>query len=111
MSAYLYVCTRNTLLLLNVLKNLRRPEQPRKWFETLKNVHPLQVGTSSDIQQPASGMSHDWAKARAGIKFSYHVDLRDSFGPYGFLLPGSQIVSTAREIWQAIKTIVDNLSP
>ncbi|PZC84390.1 hypothetical protein B5X24_HaOG204964 [Helicoverpa armigera] len=70
-----------------------------------------QVGTAAEIRQPASGMSHDWAKARAGIKFSYHVDLRDSFGPYGFLLPGSQIVSTARETWQAVKAIVDNLSP
>lgn len=70
-----------------------------------------QVGTAAEIRQPASGMSHDWAKVRAGIKFSYHVDLRDSFGPYGFLLPGSQIVSTARETWQAIKAIVDNLSP
>ncbi|KAG7307222.1 hypothetical protein JYU34_007379, partial [Plutella xylostella] len=70
-----------------------------------------QVGTAADIRQPASGMSHDWAKARAGVKFSYHVDLRDSFGPYGFLLPGSQIVSTAKETWQAIKAIVDNLTP
>ncbi|KAJ8725605.1 hypothetical protein PYW08_003788 [Mythimna loreyi] len=70
-----------------------------------------QVGTAAEIRQPASGMSHDWAKARAGIKFSYHVDLRDSFGPYGFLLPGSQIVPTARETWQAVKAIVDNLSP
>ncbi|XP_034840225.1 carboxypeptidase A2-like [Maniola hyperantus] len=70
-----------------------------------------QVGTAAEIRQPASGMSHDWAKARAGIKFSYHIDLRDSFGPYGFLLPGSQIVSTARETWQAVRAIVDNLSP
>ncbi|XP_039747456.1 zinc carboxypeptidase A 1-like [Pararge aegeria] len=70
-----------------------------------------QVGTAAEIRQPASGMSHDWAKARAGIKFSYHVDLRDSFGPYGYLLPGSQIVSTARETWQAVRAIVDNLSP
>ncbi|XP_063531114.1 carboxypeptidase A4-like isoform X1 [Cydia strobilella] len=70
-----------------------------------------QVGTAAEIRQPASGMSHDWAKARANIKFAYHVDLRDSFGPYGFLLPGSQIVSTARETWQAVKAIVDNLSP
>ncbi|XP_041977075.1 carboxypeptidase A1-like isoform X2 [Aricia agestis] len=67
------------------------------------------VGTVDELQQPASGMSHDWAKARAGIKYSYHVDLRDSFGPYGFLLPGSQIVSTAKETWQAVKTIVENL--
>ncbi|CAH2086528.1 unnamed protein product [Euphydryas editha] len=70
-----------------------------------------QVGTASQIRQPASGMSHDWAKARAGIKYSYHVDLRDSLGPYGFLLPGSQIVSTARETWQAVRAIVDNLTP
>lgn len=56
-------------------------------------------------------MSHDWAKARAGIKFSYHVDLRDSYGPHGFLLPGAQIVPTAKEILQAIRAIVDNISP
>ncbi|XP_047988872.1 carboxypeptidase A2-like isoform X4 [Leguminivora glycinivorella] len=71
----------------------------------------IKVGAAAEIRQPASGMSHDWAKARANIKFAYHVDLRDSFGPYGFLLPGSQIVSTARETWQAVKAIVDNLSP
>ncbi|RVE43450.1 hypothetical protein evm_011901 [Chilo suppressalis] len=70
-----------------------------------------QVGTAAEIRQPASGMSHDWANARAGIKFSYHVDLRDSYGPYGFLLPGAQIVSTARETWQAIRAIVDNIAP
>ncbi|CAG9783704.1 unnamed protein product [Diatraea saccharalis] len=70
-----------------------------------------QVGTAAEIRQPASGMSHDWANARAGIKFSYHVDLRDSYGPYGFLLPGAQIVSTAKETWQAIRAIVDNIAP
>lgn len=69
-----------------------------------------QVGTAAEIRQPASGMSHDWAKARAGVKYSYHVNLRDSFGPYGFLLPGSQIEPTAKETWQAVKAIVDNLN-
>ncbi|KAJ2952784.1 hypothetical protein O0L34_g7144 [Tuta absoluta] len=68
-----------------------------------------QVGTAENIRQPASGMSHDWAKARAGIKYAYHVDLRDSFGPYGFLLPGSQIVPTAKETWQGVRAMVDNL--
>ncbi|CAG9585514.1 unnamed protein product [Danaus chrysippus] len=68
-----------------------------------------QVGTAAEIRQPATGMSHDWAKVRAGIKYAYHVDLRDSYGPYGFLLPGSQIVPTARETWQALKAIVENL--
>ncbi|XP_013182459.1 PREDICTED: carboxypeptidase A2-like isoform X2 [Papilio xuthus] len=70
-----------------------------------------QVGTAAEFRKPASGMAHDWAKARAGIKFSYHVDLRDSIGRHGFLLPGSQIVPTARETWQAVKAIVDNLTP
>lgn len=69
------------------------------------------MGTAAEIRQPASGMAHDWAKARAGVKFAYHVDLRDSFGPYGFLLPGSQIVATAKETWQAVKAIVDNITP
>ncbi|XP_032513304.2 carboxypeptidase A2-like isoform X1 [Danaus plexippus] len=68
-----------------------------------------QVGTAAEIRQPATGMSHDWAKVRAGIKYAYHVDLRDSYGPYGFLLPGSQIVPTARETYQALKAIVENL--
>ncbi|GBP10903.1 Carboxypeptidase B [Eumeta japonica] len=70
-----------------------------------------QVGSAAELKQPASGMSHDWAKARAGVKYAYHVDLRDAGGPYGYLLPGSQIVSTARETWQAIRAVVDNLTP
>ncbi|KAM3963504.1 LOW QUALITY PROTEIN: carboxypeptidase A2 [Aphomia sociella] len=69
-----------------------------------------QVGTAAEVRQQASGMSHDWAKARAGIKFSYHVDLGDSVGPYGYILPAAQIVSTARETWEAVKVIVDNLN-
>ncbi|XP_052750579.1 carboxypeptidase A2-like isoform X2 [Galleria mellonella] len=69
-----------------------------------------QVGTATEMHQQASGMSHDWAKARAGIKFSYHVDLGDSIGPYGYILPAAQIVSTARETWEAVKVIIDNLS-
>ncbi|XP_059054249.1 carboxypeptidase A2-like isoform X2 [Achroia grisella] len=70
-----------------------------------------QIGTAAEVRQEASGMSHDWAKARAGIKYSYHVDLGDSVGPYGYILPAAQIVSTARETWEAVKVIVDNLNP
>lgn len=51
-----------------------------------------------------SGSSDDWAKGVAGIKYSYTVELRDR-GTYGFLLPASQIVPTAREIWAGIRAI------
>lgn len=51
-----------------------------------------------------SGSSDDWAKGVAGIKYAYTVELRDR-GTYGFLLPATQIVPTAREIWAGIRAI------
>lgn len=67
------------------------------------------IGTMSNLVQPIMGMSHDWAKSKAGIKYSYAVNMRDASGPHGFLLPGSQIVPTAKETFEAIKAIADNL--
>ncbi|XP_012270225.1 carboxypeptidase B-like isoform X2 [Orussus abietinus] len=62
------------------------------------------VGSSSELLHPISGASDDWAKAIAGIKYSYTMELRDR-GTYGFLLPASQIVPTAREAWAGIRAI------
>jgi len=50
------------------------------------------------------GASDDWAKGVAGIKYAYTVELRDR-GTYGFLLPATQIVPTAREIWAGIRAV------
>ena len=51
-----------------------------------------------------TGASDDWVKNVAGIKYSYTLELRDR-GTYGFLLPATQIVATARETWAGIRTI------
>ena len=44
----------------------------------------------------ATGGAYDWAKAVAGIKYTFTVELRDR-GDFGFLLPRSQIVPTGEE--------------
>lgn len=55
-----------------------------------------------------TGSSDDWAKGKAGIKYSYTVELRDK-GRYGFLLPSTQIIPTGRETFAAIKAIVKSI--
>ena len=59
----------------------------------------------------SSGSSADWTYGKAGIKFSYGVELRDK-GKYGFLLPEDQILPSGKETLQALialaKYITDN---
>ncbi|CAG0879289.1 unnamed protein product [Cyprideis torosa] len=56
-----------------------------------------------------SGGAHDWAKAKAGIKYSYTFELRDR-GNYGFLLPPGQIIPAAKETWAGILAMMKFLS-
>ncbi|XP_006609655.1 carboxypeptidase B-like [Apis dorsata] len=78
----------------------------KKAIGAISKVHgtDYQLGPSADLLYPTSGASDDWAKGVAGIKYAYTLELRDR-GTYGFLLPASQIVPTAREIWAGIRTI------
>ncbi|CAG0879287.1 unnamed protein product [Cyprideis torosa] len=66
-------------------------------------------GTFSDLLYLASGESADWAKAKAGIKYSYTFELRDR-GNYGFLLPPWQIIPAAKETWAGILAMLKTLS-
>ena len=50
------------------------------------------------------GGSADWAKAVAGIKYAFLIELRDS-GKHGFLLPPDQITPTGEETWAGLRTI------
>ncbi|XP_076167268.1 carboxypeptidase B isoform X2 [Ptiloglossa arizonensis] len=79
----------------------------KKAINAISKIHgtDYQLGPSSDLLYPTSGASDDWAKGVAGIKYAYTLELRDR-GTYGFLLPATQIVPTAREIWAGIRTIV-----
>ncbi|XP_033346187.1 carboxypeptidase B-like [Bombus vosnesenskii] len=78
----------------------------KKAIGAISKIHgtDYQLGTSAHLLYPTSGASDDWAKGVAGIKYAYTLELRDR-GTYGFLLPASQIVPTAREIWAGIRTI------
>nr|XP_012229445.1 PREDICTED: LOW QUALITY PROTEIN: carboxypeptidase B-like [Linepithema humile] len=78
----------------------------KKAINAIAKVHGThyQIGSMADLMYPTSGSSDDWAKGVAGIKYAYTVELRDR-GTYGFLLPATQIVPTAREIWAGIRAI------
>jgi len=67
------------------------------------------------IEQPSTyilliviGCSDDWAKGKAGIKYSYTIELPDK-GMYGFLLPAEKIVPTGKEIFTGIKSIAKSI--
>ncbi|XP_014287173.1 carboxypeptidase B [Halyomorpha halys] len=83
----------------------------RRAIEALQKVHGTnyKIGSSPSLLYPTSGSSDDWAKGRAGIKYSYTVELRDR-GTYGFLLPGSQIIPTGRETFAAVKVIAKHIA-
>ncbi|CAA9994178.1 unnamed protein product [Nesidiocoris tenuis] len=82
----------------------------RKAIESLTRMYgtPYKIGTSPSLLYPTSGSSDDWAKGRAGIKYSYTLELRDK-GTFGFLLPATQIVPTGRETFAAVKTIAKHV--
>uniref|UniRef100_A0A0A9XQJ7 Carboxypeptidase B n=2 Tax=Lygus hesperus TaxID=30085 RepID=A0A0A9XQJ7_LYGHE len=82
----------------------------RKAVEALQRLYgtPYKIGTSPSLLYPTSGSSDDWAKGKAGIKYSYTLELRDK-GTHGFLLPASQIVPTGRETFAAVKTIAKHV--
>ncbi|XP_020278332.1 carboxypeptidase B-like [Pseudomyrmex gracilis] len=78
----------------------------KKAINAITKVHGThyQIGPTTDLMYPTSGSSDDWAKGVAGIKYAYTIELRDR-GTYGFLLPATQIVPTAREIWAGIRAV------
>ena len=66
----------------------------------LFNVHgeTYEVGQLSHIMYSASGGSMDWVKGVVGVPYTYTMELRDT-GTNGFLLPPSQIIPNAEEVW------------
>ncbi|CAL8137075.1 unnamed protein product [Orchesella dallaii] len=60
----------------------------RNAAKALKDVHgtEFQSGSSPELLYAAAGGSEDFAKGKAGIKFAYCYELRDT-GKHGFILP------------------------
>lgn len=61
------------------------------------------------ISGPAAGATDDWAKAKAGIKYSFTVELRTSGQPGGgiFILPPAQIIPSGEETFEAINVVAE----
>ncbi|KRY11619.1 Carboxypeptidase B [Trichinella patagoniensis] len=76
-----------------------------------KDVHDLNT-VCCVILDPASGGSEDWAKAVAGIKYSFLVELRpEEDNQDGFILDESHIIPTGKETLEGIKEVAMVLLP
>ncbi|KAI6203710.1 ShKT domain-containing protein [Aphelenchoides besseyi] len=68
----------------------------------------LSSGTGADILYPSAGGSDDWAKAKAGVKYVYLLELRPGEEEWdGFLLSQHQLIPTARETWEGVKVVLN----
>ncbi|TRY63772.1 hypothetical protein TCAL_17408 [Tigriopus californicus] len=78
----------------------------KKAVEALRQVYgtSFQHGPINEVIYQASGSSVDWAYEKAGIKYSYALELRDQ-GKYGFLLPVDQIEPTNTETYAGLKAM------
>ncbi|XP_059612771.1 uncharacterized protein LOC132259231 [Phlebotomus argentipes] len=66
------------------------------------------VDDADEMLFPRPGAADAFMLNMAGIPYSYTLELRDT-GTHGFLLPPSYIEATARDAFDIIKAIVDNL--
>lgn len=76
----------------------------------IERTHGTQykVGPSASILYTASGTASDWAYEKAGIKYSYTIELRDT-GTNGFLLPRQQIVPTGEETFNGLLAMIQQM--
>ncbi|CAH0694679.1 unnamed protein product [Spodoptera exigua] len=63
------------------------------------------VGSTKDLTYYACGTSIDWSYSIAKIPYSYMVELRSK--QHKFRLPKDQIIETCKEIWHAVKSLMD----
>lgn len=66
------------------------------------------IDNTNEMLSDGSGTSTDFALHKAGIKYSYTIELRDT-GTQGFLLSPSYIDTTGIETFEMVKAMVDFL--
>ncbi|KAK0427410.1 hypothetical protein QR680_010215 [Steinernema hermaphroditum] len=83
-----------------------------KVAEAIANVKGSQFksGKASEIMYVFSG-SHDWAGLVAGVTYAYCIEMPPLFTPQnkdvGFMLAKSELIPTAKEIWEGVKVVVE----
>ena len=55
-----------------------------------------------------SGTTKDYIYGHLGVKYTFSMELRDT-GKYGFLLPSKLIKPTAKEAFEGIKAMIENM--
>lgn len=65
-------------------------------------------GDIETVIYPTSGDTIDWIHEKTNIKLAFAVELRDT-GDEGFLLNPKWIEPTAVEVWNGVKTVLDNV--
>lgn len=90
----------------------------RKGEKALEEVHKshYKVENAADLY-PAAGISEDWVKAIAGIKYSFTIELRPSKKEnqesdsnedgHQFILPADQIIPTGEELLAGLISVAD----
>lgn len=63
------------------------------------------VGNTKDLTYYACGTSIDWSYSIAKIPYSYMLELRSK--QHRFRLPKDQIIENCKEIWNAVKNLMD----
>ncbi|XP_050297839.1 carboxypeptidase B-like [Anthonomus grandis grandis] len=83
----------------------------QKAAQAIRNVGgpSYTVGPAGNTLYPAAGGSDDWAKGTMKMKYAYTIELRDN-GRYGFVLPASYILPTAKEGLAAVRVIAEAAS-
>lgn len=66
------------------------------------------IDSTNEMLSVSSGTSTDYAMHKAGIKYSYTIELRDT-GTQGFLLSPSYIDITGLETFEMVKAMADFL--
>jgi hypothetical protein len=71
---------------------------------------PYKVGSGADALYSAAGGSDDWAKEKAGVKYTYLLELRPDDNHWdGFILEEDALIPTALETWDGLRTVVDEV--
>ncbi|KAK2148302.1 hypothetical protein LSH36_503g01028 [Paralvinella palmiformis] len=72
------------------------------------NANSTLVYEFGQITGTEGGLSMDWSKGVANIKYSYIMEMRGG-GTYGFLAPPSEIVPTSLENWAGVVAMAKDL--
>uniref|UniRef100_A0A0K0FL36 ShKT domain-containing protein n=1 Tax=Strongyloides venezuelensis TaxID=75913 RepID=A0A0K0FL36_STRVS len=83
-----------------------------KAVQAIKRLYgtKYQFGTGPELIYPYTGGSTDWAKESAKIQYTYTIEVRPSYFDWnGFVLAKEQLIPVARETWEGMKVVINEI--